>query len=86
MTIDDNASYLYNREKIDDIFAKYRESVTNLQLFSNKKSIVKIDLTPQNIRNNYLVSESNWSNKIFENKGKLAKISKSILSYKKYIK
>ena len=82
MTIDDNASYLYNREKIDDIFAKYRESVTNLQLFSNKKSIVKIDLTPQNIRNNYLVSESNWSNKIFENKGKLAKISKSILSYK----
>ena len=82
MTIDDNASYLYNREKIDDIFAKYRESVTNLQLFSNKKSIVKIDLTPQNIRNNYLVSESNWSNKIFENKGKLSKISKSILSYK----
>ena len=82
MTIDDNASYLYNREKIDDIFAKYRESVTNLQLFSNKKSIVKIDLTPQNIRNNYLVSESNWSNKVFENKGKLSKISKSILSYK----
>ena len=28
------------------------------------------------------MSESNWSNKIFENKGKLAKISKSILSYK----
>ena len=82
LTINANTSYLYDREKIDDIFEKYRESVANLQLFSNKKSIMNIDLSPYNIRNKYFSSESNWSNKIFENKGKLSKISKSILSYK----
>ena len=77
-----NIDLLYNREKIDELFAKYRENVTNLQLFSNKKSGIKVDLSPEIIRQKYLSSESNWSNKTFENKGKLSKISKSILSYK----
>ena len=77
-----NTEFLYNREKVDDLFIKYRENVANLQLFSNKKSIMKIDLSPENIRNRYFSSESNWSNKVYENKGKLSKISKSILSYK----
>ena len=77
-----NTDLLYNREKIDELFAKYRENVTNLQLFSNKKSGIKVDLSPEIIRQKYLSSESNWSNKTFENKGKLSKISKSILSYK----
>ena len=77
-----NTDLLYNREKIDELFAKYRENVTNLQLFSNKKSGIKVDLSPEIIRKKYLSSESNWSNKTFENKGKLAKISTSILSYK----
>ena len=74
--------FLYNRDKIDDLFLKYRENVANLQLFSNKKSIMKIDLSPGNIRSKYLSSESNWSNKTFENKGKLSTLRKSILSYK----
>ena len=77
-----NMDLLYNRDKIEDLFIKYRENVTNLQLFSNKKSIIKVDLSPDNIRKKYFSSESNWSNKIFENKGKLSTISKSILSYK----
>ena len=77
-----NTELLYNREKIDDLFAKYRESVTNMQLFSNNKSKIKINLSPENIRTKYISPESNWSNKAFENKGKLSKISKSILSYK----
>ena len=77
-----NTDLLYNREKIDELFAKYRENVTNLQLFSNKNSGIKVDLSPEIIRQKYLSSESNWSNKTFENKGKLSKISKSILSYK----
>ena len=77
-----NTDLLYNRDKIEDLFIKYRENVTNLQLFSNKKSIIKVDLSPENIRSKYFSSESNWSNKTFENKGKLSTISKSILSYK----
>ena len=77
-----NTDLLYNRDKIEDLFIKYRENVTNLQLFSNKKSIMKVDLSPENIRSKYFSSESNWSNKTFENKGKLSTISKSILSYK----
>ena len=77
-----NTELLYNREKIDDLFAKYREEVTNIQLFNNNKSKIKINLSPENIRAKYIFSESNWSNKVYENKGKLSKISKSILSYK----
>ena len=77
-----NSDLLYNRDKIEDLFIKYRENVTNLQLFSNKKSIMKVDLSSENIRSKYFSSESNWSNKTFENKGKLSTISKSILSYK----
>ena len=77
-----NTDLLYNREKIDDLFEKYRENVTNLQLFSNKKSGIKVDLSPEIIRKKYLSSEPNWSNKTYENKGKLAKLSTSILSYK----
>ena len=77
-----NTDLLYNRDKIEDLFIKYRENVTNSQLFSNKKSIIKVDLSPENIRSKYFSSESNWSNKTFENKGKLSTISKSILSYK----
>ena len=77
-----NTDLLYNKDKIEDLFIKYRENVTNLQLFSNKKSIIKVDLSPENIRSKYFSSESNWSNKLFENKGKLSTISKSILSYK----
>ena len=77
-----NTDYLYNKEHVDDLFAKYRENVANLQLFSNKKSTMKVNLSPENIRSKYISSESNWSNKVYENKGKLTKISKSILSYK----
>ena len=77
-----DTDFLYNRDKIDDLFLKYRENVANLKLFSNKKSIMKIDLSPKNIRTRYISSESNWSNKVYENKGKLSTISKSILSYK----
>ena len=40
---------LYNREKMDDLFAKYRENVTNLQLLSNKKSGIKVKLLEKNI-------------------------------------
>ena len=80
-----NTDLLYNREKIDELFEKYRENVTNLQLFSNKKSGIKVDLSPEIIRKKYLSSESNWSNKIFENRGKLSKISTSILSYKNIV-
>ena len=39
-----------------------------------------IDLSSHNIKNKYFSSESNWSNKTFENKGKLSKITKSILT------
>ena len=77
-----NTEYLYNKEHVDDLFAKYRENVANLQLFNNKKSTIKVNLSPENIRTNYISSESNWSNKVYENRGKLTKLSKSILSYK----
>ena len=73
---------LYNKEAIDDMLVKDRENVANIQLFSNQKSTMKIDLSPENIKEKYISSESNWSNQTIENKGKLSRISKSILTYK----
>ena len=82
LSINTNTGLLYNRDKIDDILIKNRENVVNLQLFSNKKSMIKIDLSPENIREKYISSESNWSAQTIENKGKLSRLSKSILTYK----
>jgi hypothetical protein len=76
---------LYNREAIDDILIKNQENVANIQLFSNQKSTMKINLSPENIKEKYISSESNWSNQAIENKGKLTRISKSILTYKNII-
>ena len=81
-SINTNTGLLYNRETIDDMLAKDRENVANIQLFTNKKSLMKIDLSPENIKEKYISSESNWSNQTIENRGKLSRISKSILTYK----
>ena len=43
---------------------------------------MKIDLSPENIKEKYISSESNWSNQTIENRGKLSRISESILTYK----
>ena len=77
-----NTGLLYNREKIDDMLIKNRENVVNLQLFSNKKSMIKIDLSPENIKEKYISSESNWSTQIYEKRGKLSRLSKVILTSK----
>ena len=80
--INTNTGLLYNREKIDDMLIKNRETVVNLQLFSNKKSMIKIDLSPENIKEKYISSESNWSTQIYEKRGKLSRLSKVILTSK----
>ena len=51
-------------------------------LFSNQKSSMKVDLSPENIKEKYISSEPNWSTQTMENKGKLSRISKSILTSK----
>ena len=82
ISINTNTELLYNKDKIDDIFIKNRENVVNVQLFSNKKTMIKIDLSPENIKDKYILSESNWSTQTIENKGKLSRFSKSILTCK----
>ena len=81
-SINTNTGFLYNREKIDDMLVKNRETVVNLQLYSNKKSLIKIDLSPENIKEKYISSESNWSTQMYEKRGKLSRLSKSILTCK----
>ena len=72
-TINTNTGFLYNKDYIEDIFIKDRENVANMQLFNNKNSMIKIDLSPENIKEKYIVSESNLSNQRNENKGKLTR-------------
>ena len=81
-SINTNTGFLYNKEYIEDMLLKNRENVVNMQLFNNKKSMIKIDLSPENIKEKYISSESNWSTQTIENKGKLSRISKSILTSK----
>lgn len=80
--VNTNRDFLYNKERIDEIFNKDRENVLNVLLFSNQKSSMKVDLSPENIKEKYISSEPNWSTQTMENKGKLSRISKSILTSK----
>ena len=80
--VNTNRDFLYNKERIDEIFNKDRENVLNVLLFSNQKSSMKVDLSPGNIKEKYISSEPNWSTQTMENKGKLSRISKSILTSK----
>lgn len=80
--VNTNRDLLHNKERVDEIFNKDRESVLNVLLFSNQKSSMKVDLSPENIKEKYISSEPNWSTQTMENKGKLSRISKSILTSK----
>ena len=80
--INTNTGLLYNKDKIEDMLQKDRENIVNLQLFSNKKTMIKINLSPENIKEKYVSTESNWSTQQIENKGKLTRLSKSILTCK----
>ena len=68
----DNLIKKINSEKDTNIFLSYK----NNNNINNIKNNEKINLSPENIRSKYIFSESNWSNKVYENKGKLSKISK----------
>lgn len=80
--INPNRDLLYNKERVDEIFSKDKENVLNVQLFSNQKSSMKVDLSLENIKDKYILTEPNWSAQTLENKGKLSRISKSILTSK----
>ena len=80
--INTNTGFLYNKEKIEDMLHKDKENIVNMQLFSNKKTMIKINLSPENIKEKYVSTESNWSTQQIENKGKLTRLSKSILTCK----
>ena len=81
--ISTNTGLLYNKSKVDDMFNKVKDNLVDIQLFKNYKSNMRVDLSPENIKNKYISTEANWSNNdASECKAKLTRISKSILTNK----
>ena len=79
---------IYNKETVDNLFAKARDDILDKQLYSSANMEMNIDLSIENVRKNFIIlpiSDDNSSeNRIFNTKGKFLNISK-VSSNKKNI-
>ena len=79
---------IYNKETVDNLFAKARDDILDKQLYSSANMAMNIDLSIENIRKKFIIlpsSDDNSSeNRIFNTKGKFLNISK-VSSNKKNI-
>ena len=85
---------VFNKENVDNLIEKAKEDIKEVKYFNIKESI-NIDLSTQNIRNNYIISkktkEDNNYNRFYNGRGRISNISKSsafrknILNDSKYI-
>ena len=81
-------SLIYNKEMVDNLFAKARDDILDKQLYSSANMAMNIDLSIENIRKNFIILPNNdynsSDNRIFNTKGKFLNISK-VSSNKKNI-
>ena len=85
---------IFNREKVENLIEQAKEDIKEVKYFNNRISI-NIDLSTQNIRNNYIISkktkEDNNYNRFYNGRGRINNIGKSsgyrknILNDPKYI-
>ena len=79
---------IYNKEMVDNLFAKARDDILDKQLYSSANMAMNIDLSIENIRKNFIILPNNddnsSDNRIFNTKGKFLNISK-VSSNKKNI-
>ena len=73
---------IFNKEKIDSIITKAKEDIIEAKYFNTKNVTINVNLSPDNIRNNYIIykknNEENSINRIVNGKGRFNSISKSV--------
>ena len=73
---------VFNKEKIDSVITKAKEDIIEAKYFNTKNVTININLSPDNIRKNYIIykknKEENCINRIINGKGRFNNISKSI--------
>ena len=73
---------VFNKEKIDSVITKAKEDIIEAKYFNTKNVTININLSPDNIRKNYIIykknKEENCINRIINGKGRINNISKSI--------
>ena len=85
---------IFNRESVENLIEQAKEDIKEVKYF-NTKARINIDLSTQNIRNNYIISkktkEDNNYNRFYNGRGRINNIGKSsgyrksILNDPKYI-
>ena len=86
---------VFNREKIDSMIEQAKDDIVEAEFFNTKNLEINVDLSSENIRNNYIIYKKNngqdASSRFFEGRGRFTNISKScslrknILNDPKYI-
>ena len=89
------SNLIFNKEKIDSIVTKAKEDIIEAKYFNTKNLTININLSPNNIRKNYIIykknKDDNCINRIINGKGRFNNISKStsmrknILNNPKYV-
>ena len=72
---------IFNKEKVDSMIIQAKEDIIEAKYFNTKDIIINVDLSPDNIRNKYIIYKNNKGqnaeNRYFLGNGRFNKISKS---------
>ena len=73
---------VFNKEKVDSMISQAKEDIIEAQYFNTKDIEINVDLSPDNIRNSYIIYKKNKGqnaeNRYFYGKGRFNNISKSV--------
>ena len=73
---------IFNKEKVDSLIAQAKEDIIEVKYFNTKDIVINVDLSPDNIRNNYIIYKKNKGqnaeNRFFYGRGRFNNISKSV--------
>lgn len=72
---------IFNKEKVDSMIIQAKEDIIEAKYFNTKDIVINVDLSPDNIRNKYIIYKNNKGqnaeNRYFLGNGRFNKISKS---------
>ena len=73
---------VFNKEKADSLILQAKEDIIEVKYFNTKNIVINVDLSPDNIRNNYIIYKKNKGqnaeNRFFNGRGRFNNISKSV--------
>lgn len=73
---------VFNKEKVDSMLLQAKEGIIEAKYFNTKNIVINVDLSPDNIRQNYVIYKKNRGqnaeNRFFNGRGRFNNISKSV--------